>query len=173
MVPVMKRKARMTHSQDNASRSMSLFTSGFVSVATGSVSSAFIRHHLNFHDWCFFGLHRAGFELALRAVHGVHTRVARRTERSARIVHSAPQILQREEAQRVRAQILADFLDRALGAAGMEFWRRRRLAGGFSSPCDLQTRGRDARAAPELARIEQRFKCFELVCREPRAHPRF
>ena len=112
----------MTHSQDNASRRMILLTSGFALAATGSVSSAFIRHHLNFplniYGGRFFGLRRAGFELALRAVHRIHARVARRAEGAARIVHRAPQILERDVAQRIRAQITANFLDRALRPVG-------------------------------------------------------
>src|SRR5216683_1626746 len=140
----MNRNARMTHSQDNASRTMSLFTSGFVFTSTGSVSSAFIWDHLNFHDCRSFGLFRPGFKLSLRAVHRINARVARRAERPARIVHRAPQIFERDEAQSIRAQILSNFLDRAL---------------------------RPIRSG--IARVKPGFKSIEFFWREPRAHPRF
>src|ERR1700686_2071109 len=151
----MNKNARMTHSQDSASRSMTLPTSGFALAATGSVSSAFIWHHLNFplndYGGRFFGLRRASFELALRSVHRIHAGVARRAERSARIVHRAPQILERDEAQRIRAEILANFLDRALRPVG-------------AGPAPIGS---------GLARVEPGFKRFEFLGREPRAHPRF
>src|SRR5262249_48344369 len=114
IVPVMKRNARITHSQETTSRTMTLLTAGFCSAVTTSVSSAFIRHHLNLNKWRFLVPGSARLQLGLRAVNGVHPGVARRAKCAARVTSRAAQACERKVPQRIGAEEAANFLDGAL-----------------------------------------------------------
>src|ERR1700730_13983567 len=86
IVPVMNRKARMTHNHETTSRTMALPKVGFGpagvisgdSCAAGvwSSTSPFIWHRLNFNDQWLFVSRRARIEFSLRAIHRVDARVA-------------------------------------------------------------------------------------------------
>src|ERR1700726_1254970 len=99
IVPVINRNARITHSQETASRTTSLPSVGFggfiSTVATGTAgiadnfSSSLIWGHLNFRDQRFFAVTCARLEFGLRSIHWIITCVTGSSIISAGILNRA------------------------------------------------------------------------------------